>query len=74
MGYSGKACIHPLQIAVVNEVFSPSARELERSRRIVEAFEAAERAGSAAVAVEGVMIDYPVVLRARRLLARGGVA
>ena len=53
MGYSGKACIHPAQISVVNEVFTPSARELERARRIVEAFAAAERAGSAAVAWTG---------------------
>ncbi|HYZ63864.1 MAG TPA: CoA ester lyase [Acetobacteraceae bacterium] len=72
MGYSGKACIHPLQIPVVNELFSPSARELERSRRIVAAFEAAERAGSAAVAVDGAMIDYPVVRRAQLLLAQAG--
>jgi citrate lyase subunit beta/citryl-CoA lyase len=72
MGYMGKACIHPAQIAVVNEVFAPSARELERSRRIVAAFEAAERAGSAAVAVDGAMIDYPVVLRAQRKLAQAG--
>ena len=72
MGYSGKACIHPLQVPVVNAVFSPSAAELERSRRIVEAFAAAERAGSAAVAVDGVMIDYPVVRRAERVLAQAG--
>lgn len=72
MGYSGKACIHPAQISVVNEVFTPSARELERARRIVEAFAAAERAGSAAVALDGAMIDYPVVLRAQRLLAQAG--
>ena len=70
MGYSGKACIHPGQLPVVNEVFTPTRRELERARRIVDAFDAAERAGSAAVSVDGAMIDYPVVLRARRLLAR----
>lgn len=74
MGYSGKACIHPRQIAVVNEVFSPSAAELAWSRRIVDAFAAAERAGSAAVAVDGAMIDYPVVLKARRVLAQAGEA
>lgn len=72
MGYTGKTCIHPLQIPVVNEVFSPSPAELERARRIVAAFDEAERAGSAAVAVDGAMIDYPVVLRAQRLLASQG--
>ena len=69
MGYTGKACIHPAQIEVVNEVFTPTAQELDRARRIVEAFDAAERAGAAAVSVDGAMIDYPVVLKARRMLA-----
>ena len=68
MGYTGKTCIHPAQIEAVNEVFSPTAHELDRARRIVEAFDAAERAGSAAVSVDGAMIDYPVVLKARRTL------
>jgi citrate lyase subunit beta / citryl-CoA lyase len=68
MGYSGKTCIHPAQIAVVNEVFTPTEAELARARRIVEGFDAAERAGAAAVTVDGAMIDYPVVLKARRLL------
>ena len=70
MGYAGKTCIHPLQIDVVNDVFTPSPREIERARRIVDAFDAAERAGSAAVSVDGAMIDYPVVLRAKRLLGQ----
>lgn len=69
MGYSGKCCIHPAQIAVVNEVFTPSSQEIERARRIVAAFADAERAGSAAFKLDGVMIDYPVVDKARRLLA-----
>ena len=68
MGYTGKACIHPTQIEVVNQVFSPTAAETDRARRIVAAFEAAEQAGSAAVAVDGAMVDYPVVLKARKLL------
>lgn len=74
MGYGGKLCIHPAQIEVVNEVFTPTARELERARRIVDAFDAAERAGLAAVSLDGAMIDYPVVLKARRVLLAGGVA
>jgi citrate lyase subunit beta / citryl-CoA lyase len=71
MGYGGKLCIHPAQIEVVNEVFAPTARELERARRIVDAFDAAERAGLAAVSLDGAMIDYPVVLKARRVLLAG---
>ena len=70
LGYTGKACIHPAQIAVVNEVFTPSATELAWAARVVETFAAAERQGLAAVALDGQMLDYPVVEKARRLLAR----
>ena len=69
MGYAGKSCIHPSQIAVVNDVFSPSAAELERARKIVAAFEIAEASGSAAVMIDGMMIDYPVVTWAQQVLA-----
>jgi citrate lyase subunit beta/citryl-CoA lyase len=71
-GFSGKLCIHPAQIAIVNEVFSPTAGELERAARIVAAFEAAEADGRAALSVDGEMVDYPVVERARRTLAQAG--
>lgn len=70
LGYGGKACIHPGQIAVVNEVFTPSAAEVDWARRVVQRFEAAEREGLAAVTLDGQMLDYPVVEKARRLLAR----
>ena len=69
MGFGGKLCIHPAQLAIVHEVFRPSADEIARAQRIVAAFEAAEAAGSAAIAIDGQMIDYPVVHRARRVLA-----
>jgi len=69
MGYAGKCCIHPAQIAVVNEVFSPTAADLERAERIVAAFNAAESAGSAAVTLDGMMIDYPVVTWAQQVLS-----
>jgi citrate lyase subunit beta / citryl-CoA lyase len=70
LGYTGKACIHPNQIAVVNEVFTPSATEVDWARRVVEKFDQAEREGLAAVTLDGQMLDYPVVEKARRLLAR----
>lgn len=70
LGFTGKACIHPAQIAVVNEVFTPAAAEVEWARKVVQAFEEAERQGLAAVKLEGQMLDYPVVEKARRLLAR----
>jgi citrate lyase subunit beta/citryl-CoA lyase len=69
LGYRGKCCIHPAQIEVVNAVFTPSAEDISRARRIVAAFEAAERSGAAAVSMDGFMIDYPVADKARQLLA-----
>lgn len=69
LGYRGKCCIHPVQIEVVNAVFTPSAEDISRARRIVAAFEAAERSGLAAVSLDGFMIDYPVADKARQLLA-----
>lgn len=69
LGYSGKVAIHPAQIAVIHEVFTPSAEEVERARRIVEADRAA---GGGAVALDGRMVDRPVVEAARRVLARKG--
>lgn len=68
MGYTGKSCIHPTQIDVVNQVFSATPQQVERARRIVAAFDAAERDGSAAIMLDGAMIDYPVMLKARKVL------
>lgn len=72
MGFGGKACIHPAQIAVINAVFSPSEAELQRAAEIVEAFDQAQADGHAAVSVGGAMIDYPVVEKMRRILRTGG--
>ncbi|MGE0803230.1 MAG: CoA ester lyase [Lautropia sp.] len=70
LGYGGKSCIHPTQVPVVNDVFSPSAREIAWAERVVAAFAAAEAAGQGAVQIDGEMIDYPVVYRAQRILGR----
>ena len=68
LGFQGKMCIHPDQVSEVNAIFSPSAAEVEWSRKVVQAFEAAEAAGSASIQLEGKFIDYPIVYRARRVL------
>ena len=68
LGFSGKSLIHPGQIEVVNEVFSPSATEVAYARRVVEAFERAQTKGEGAVALDGKMLDQPIVERARRTL------
>jgi citrate lyase beta subunit len=69
LGLRGKACIHPDQVGVVNGVFVPSRNDAERARRVVEAYERGLREGRGAVALEGEMIDLPVVEQARRILA-----
>jgi citrate lyase beta subunit len=69
LGFRGKACIHPAQVAIVNRVFSPTGEERERARRVVEAYERGVADGRGAVALDGEMIDLPVVERARRILA-----
>jgi citrate lyase subunit beta/citryl-CoA lyase len=69
LGFGGKTCIHPGQIATVNAVFAPTAAQLAWARKVVDAFAEAERQGLAALQLDGEMLDYPVVERARRLLA-----
>jgi citrate lyase subunit beta/citryl-CoA lyase len=69
MGFTGKLCIHPDQVAPCNEAFSPTADEVERARQIVRAFEEAEAQGSASIQVNGQFVDYPIVFKAQRILA-----
>lgn len=66
LGFGGKLCIHPKQIAPVHEGFAPSAEELAQARAIVAAAEASGAEG--AIRLNGKLIDRPVVMRARRLL------
>jgi citrate lyase subunit beta/citryl-CoA lyase len=73
LGYGSKACIHPSQLAVVHEVFTPSPDEVEQARRLLEAYDAAVLDGRGAIAVDGQMVDEPIAARARRLLARSDV-
>ena len=69
LGYAGKLCIHPGQVALANAGFSPSEQECARARRLIAAFEKAVESGVAALEFEGQMIDEPVVAQARRILA-----
>ena len=68
LGFAGRQCIHPDQVAVVNEIFSPTADEIERAGRVVKAFEDGVARGLGAVALDGEMLDAPIVARARRVL------
>ena len=69
LGYRGKLCIHPSQIEPVNAIFTPSAEEIARAQKHVEAFAAAEAEGSASIQVDGYYVDYPIVEKAQRTLA-----
>ena len=69
LGFRGKALVHPDQIAPTHEAFAPSADEVRRAREIVAAYERAEADGQGVVALDGEMIDAPVVERARELLS-----
>ena len=70
VGYRGASCIHPAQVPLLNEGFSPPAAQVEHARRVIEVYEEAEAQGRASVALDGKMIDIPVVVRAQRLMAR----
>jgi citrate lyase subunit beta / citryl-CoA lyase len=71
LGFDGKWAIHPAQVAALNELFTPSAEEVERARAVVDALERAERdSGQGAVALDGEMLDEAVRVAALRVLAR----
>jgi len=66
LGFTGKSLIHPGQTETVNDVFSPSPTEVAHARRVIDAFEVAQSKGLGAVALDGKMLDQPIVERARR--------
>jgi citrate lyase subunit beta/citryl-CoA lyase len=68
IGVKGKFAIHPSQLDIINATFSPSPEEIEHARRVVAAFEEAERVGKGATSLDGKVVDVPVVKRARALL------
>lgn len=68
LGFDGKGAINPRQLDAIHAAFSPSKEELAYARRVVDAASEAERAGSGAVALDGKMIDKPVLARARRMI------
>ena len=70
LGFVGASAIHPLQVPVLNEEFSPTDAEVERAERMVAAYDAAFAQGLGAVQFEGAMIDVPVVQRAKNVIAR----
>jgi citrate lyase subunit beta/citryl-CoA lyase len=72
VGYRGKKLIHPSQIEPTNRIFAPSPEELDFYTRVVEALEEAETRGSAAVVVDGTMVDTATIFTARRVIEWAG--
>ncbi|MBS0335817.1 MAG: CoA ester lyase [Proteobacteria bacterium] len=69
-GFMGAGCIHPGQVPIVNEEYTPAPEEVAYARRVVEENARAEAGGRGSFALDGKMIDVPVVARAEHLLAR----
>jgi citrate lyase subunit beta/citryl-CoA lyase/(S)-citramalyl-CoA lyase len=69
MGFTGRACIHPDQVDVVNRVFTPTEAEIAKAKRVIAALEEAK---GAAALLDGKLIEKPVILAAKRILERSG--
>jgi citrate lyase subunit beta/citryl-CoA lyase len=68
LGFRGKLCIHPIQLGPIHEVFSPSQDEVNKAKRVVEAFEQAKQRGESAISLDGQFIDPPIYGRAKQIL------
>ena len=68
LGFDGKSIINPRQIEIVNEVFTPSQKAIDKALAVIAAIKEAEKRGSGVIAVNGKMVDRPVVIRAQRTI------
>jgi len=73
-GFSGKQIIHPNQVSAVQEAFTPSDSAIEYAKRIVESFESSQKEGKGAYALDGKMIDMPLLKNAQKVLDRARAA
>ena len=73
-GFSGKQIIHPNQVQVTQEAFTPSAAAIDYAKRIVESFESSQKEGKGAYALDGKMIDMPLLKNAQKVLERAKAA
>ena len=74
MGFSGKAAIHPSQVAVIHRAFRPEEKEVRKASRVVRASREAEERGVGVISVDGRMVDAPVVAQARRTIELARIA
>lgn len=68
-GFQGKMCIHPNQVPLANAAFTPTEEEAAFARKVIAAFDEAEKAGSASIQIDGYFVDYPIVVKAQRVVA-----
>ncbi len=73
-GFSGKVAVHPRQVATINEIFTPTAQEIERASKLLEAFRQAEAQGRGALEFRGMMVDYANIRWAERILQQARIA
>ena len=69
IGYAGRGVVSPRQVRIANEAYSPSAKDIEYAREVMEVYEEGKAAGKGAVSLRGKMIDTPILIRARQVLA-----
>ena len=69
LGFTGKASISPRHVEVINQVFSPTLKEINYAYEVMEAIETAKQQGKGAIALHGKMVDAPIVARAQRTIA-----
>jgi citrate lyase beta subunit len=74
LGFSGKQVIHPKQVQVTQEAFTPSDSAIDYAKRVVESFEASQKEGKGAYALDGKMIDMPLLRNAQKVLDRARAA
>ena len=74
LGFDGKTCVHPRQIDTVNACFTPTAKEIRNAQRVLEALEEAARNRTGVCVLDGSMVDKPMELRARAVLAKAKAA
>ena len=73
LGYAGKMCIHPSQVALAHAAFTPAPAEVAAAQAVIDAYEAAETSGRGGViVVDGLMIDGPLVAQARKVVESAG--
>ena len=70
LGMNAKACIHPNQVEIINEIFSPSMAEIHQALRIIEAHERPENIHKGAFSLDGKMVDKPIIDRAHKLIEK----